>query len=154
MNDGNYLMAFASDFGLDVRNRSFAVLNDKIEKYGIVLSSEDINSLSVAVSQALNDSDRFEFKESAAVKIAEKFASSSFIDKRNFVKMISELTESFYMFRNEIGYDVSDNDIIDTMFMYFERRCGGSIELMMNSYFEKIVNDEPIDDREENVTDD
>lgn len=127
-------------------SRELASLNEKTARYGISITQEEAKQLAESNKFSLAEHSRFEFGKSAVIKIAERFAESTFVHKREFTVLVAELTDHFYLFKNEVGDKVGDDDIIDIMFEYFDKRCGGSTELLMNRYFDSIVNFEKIED--------
>ena len=78
----------------------------------------------------LRDQKRVEFGDSAINKIIEKFMQSTYISQSNYADTIAALIEVFYEVKEESGDILTDEEVVDAMFDFFEGESGGNIELM------------------------
>ncbi|MTI65359.1 MAG: hypothetical protein FH753_02025 [Firmicutes bacterium] len=104
--------------------------NEKIKKYGLLLTVEDVNKIMETRNRALQSYGRIELEIRVTKMMIEKFSDSSYIDNENFVFILNELQDVFYYFKNETEDKISDNKLIDILKEYFENSCEGSIELL------------------------
>lgn len=127
-------------------------LVEKAASHGLILTEEDTESLLAENRVLLHRSHRLAFGMNAAVMLAEKFSRSTYITKRDFLNVVTELTEFFYEMKNETQDSIGDDELIDELFDAFEHRCGGSVELTMSRMENQIlrgVTDEPIGEETE-----
>lgn len=102
--------------------------NEKSSEYGLSLTENQAKELSVCRNETLVDEKRIEFKESAVLKIIDKFCESSFIVQSEYAQTLAELIEIFYENKNESEDSLTDDELIDVMFRLFENTSRGSIE--------------------------
>lgn len=112
--------------------------NVKSAEYGLMLSEQDAQMILTADNDALSEQDRICFGESLAPKIIEKFMQSSYIAPSEYAETIAELIDIFYEVKEE-SYDLlTDEDIIDVMYNFFENESGGSLEVLRNRDMEEL----------------
>ena len=120
--------------------------------HGLVLTEQDTEYLLAENRALLRRSHRLAFGKNAAVMLAEKFSRSAYITKRDFLNVVTELTEFFYEMKNETQDSIGDDELIDELFDEFEHRCGGSVELTMSRMENRLLRgetDEPIGEETE-----
>ena len=81
---------------------------------------------------AINNQDRIEFGESATTKLIDKFMKSSYISQKDYADTIAALLDIFYEAKEESEDYLTDDEVIDIMFNFFENVSQGSIELLQN----------------------
>ncbi|MTI71828.1 MAG: hypothetical protein FH751_16385 [Firmicutes bacterium] len=104
--------------------------NEKIKKYGLLLTVEDVNKIMETRNRALQSYGRIELEIKVTKMMIEEFSDSCYIDNENFVFILNELQDIFYYFKNETEDKISDIKLIDILKEYFENSCEGSIELL------------------------
>ncbi|MGN0612759.1 MAG: DUF6323 family protein [Porcipelethomonas sp.] len=104
--------------------------NEKSMKYGLVLSDSDAGMLVQAGREAIEAYDRIEFGSSVTVKIIEKFMHSSYICQEGYAEIIAGLTDIFYDVKEESMDMLTDEEVINIMYDFFEHESGGDIELL------------------------
>jgi len=108
-------------------------------KFGLSLSRDDAIKLVETRKHALKTSGRIEFGGGAIDKIIRAFCDSPYISTHNYVETIHELTEMFYLFKNETIDLLSDDELIDLMKNRFDGVCQGSLELLEGRELYKIA---------------
>lgn len=104
--------------------------NEEAQKYNLCLSQKEAEMVAKTESEAIKAQERIEIGESAAARIADKFMQSTFVSKENYADTLCVLTELFYTVKNESLDVLSDEEVIDVMFEYYEKYSCGSIELL------------------------
>lgn len=146
MADNNMLTPFNFFSGGELtqaQNREFCrkllELNDNTIQKGLVLSETDARELIETRNKSLSDNSRVEIGIGIVPKIIERFSQSAFIHQSNYSETLNELVDIFYYIKTESKDKISDNDLIDLMWDYFENRCFGSIELMAGRELEILL---------------
>lgn len=124
----------------------------KAASHGLILTEQDTEYLLAENRVLLHRSHRLAFGKNAAVTLAEKFSQSAYISKRDFLDVVTELTEFFYEMKNETQESIGDDELIDELFDEFEHRCGGSVELTMSRMENRLLRggtDEPMGEETE-----
>lgn len=119
--------------------RQLMELNETTIQKGLVLSEPEIRELLDTRNKSLMDNSRIELGIGVLPKIIDKFSDSSFIYQSNYAETINELVEIFYYIKTESYDKISDNDLIDIMWDFFENKCYGSIELMTGRELEILL---------------
>lgn len=114
-------------------------LNDSTIEKGLRLSETDAKELVDTRNQSLVNNNRIEVGIGVLPKLIEKFSNSTFIYQSNYAETLNELLEIFYYIKTEAFDKVSDNELIDLIWDYFENRCFGSIELMTGRELEILL---------------
>jgi hypothetical protein len=107
--------------------------------YGLMLLPSEAVELVQARDEALARSGRIEFGGGMLKKLIEKFCSSPYLNRQDYLETLGELTEIFYYFKNESLDGISDDELISLMKECFDSRCGGSIELLQGREMERIA---------------
>lgn len=69
------------------------------------------------------------------------FCTSPYIHQHNYVEVLNELIDIFYFCKNEIEELMSDQELISQMKEYFDKSCGGSLELLKNRELMILIRD-------------
>ena len=104
--------------------------NQATEKFGLVLSEEDARLILGERKEALREQRRVEFGEGIAAKIIYEFCDSDFIDQNNYVDIIVRLQEIFYLFKNEMMDEITDDELLHFMREQFEEICFGDLDYL------------------------
>lgn len=106
--------------------------NSKSAEYGLTLSEQEAEMILRADINALSEQERINFGRSIAPRMIEKFMQSSYIAPSEYAETIAELINIFYEVKEE-SYDIlTDDEIIDVMYSFFEKESGGSLEVLQN----------------------
>lgn len=114
-------------------------LNEVIGQYALQLSEADAKMIAAVDLDSIRDNDRIQFAKSAVLKIIARFSQSSYISQSDFALTIAELTEIFYQVKEESLDGLTDDEVIDVMFHFFEKKSGGDLELLANRDMEALV---------------
>ena len=104
--------------------------NQATEKFGLVLSEEDARLILGERKEALREQRRVEFGEGIVPKIIYEFCDSDFIDQNNYVDIIVRLQEIFYLFKNEMMDEITDDELLHFMREQFEEICFGGLDYL------------------------
>ena len=105
-------------------------LNQKINEYGLVLSSEEVRQMIVNRNQVLHNYGRVELSIEVTKELIENFAVSPYVHKDDYATLLNELHEIFYYLKNETEDKIGDNRMIEMMRELFDEDCGGSLDLL------------------------
>ncbi len=79
---------------------------------------------------SLMEQRRIEFGEGIVPKIIYEFCDSSFIDQNNYVDTVIRLQEIFYLYKNEMQDEITDDELLHLMKEQFEELCFGDLEYL------------------------
>lgn len=113
--------------------------NDKTLRYGLMLSPSDAKELVETRNEELSRYGRMEFGGGMLKKLIEEFCDSPYLSQQEYLNTLSELTETFYYFKNESLDLISDDELIAFMKYCFNNRCNGSIELLQGREMEQMT---------------
>jgi len=105
-------------------------LNRDTEKYGLVLSEQDAMMILKERENSLREQRRIEFGEGIISKIIYEFCDSDFIDQNNYVETIIRLQEIFYLFKNEMEDEITDDELLHLMKEQYELICFGDLDYL------------------------
>lgn len=101
--------------------------NQLTARYGLVLSEQDAELLVEERSHVLREERRVEFGAGILPIIIEQFCDSDFIDQQNYVDTLIRLQEIFYLYKNEMQDEISDEELLHFMREQFEDVCFGDL---------------------------
>lgn len=104
--------------------------NRVTEQYGLSLSEREAELIVEERGGALREQRRVEFGESITPKIIYEFCDSDFMDRNNYVNTIIRLQEIFYLYKNEMLDEISDDELLHFMREQFDRTCYGDLEYL------------------------
>ncbi|MBD5460192.1 MAG: hypothetical protein HDR26_04515 [Lachnospiraceae bacterium] len=104
--------------------------NHYTEKFGLVLSEQDAQLLLKERVTSLQEQKRVEFGEGILPKIIYEFCDSSYIDQNNYVDTLIQLQDIFYLYKNEMLDEISDDELLHFMKEQFEEVCFGDLDYL------------------------
>ncbi len=104
--------------------------NQFTEKYGLSLSSQEAKLIVSERAHTLKAEGRVEFGSGITAQIIEEFCDSSYIDQNNYVDTIIRLQEIFYMYKNEMLDEITDEELLHFMKEQFETICFGDLDYL------------------------
>ena len=113
--------------------------NQVTEKFGLVLSEEDAKLLVNEKSESLKEQKRIEYGESILPKIIYEFCDSDYISQRNYVETIGRLQDIFFLYKNEMMDEISDDELLHFMKEQFETVCYGDLEYLESTCLERYA---------------
>lgn len=104
--------------------------NKVTQQYGLSLSEQDAELILAERGHALRESRRVEFGEGIMSKIIYEFCDSDFVDQNNYVDTLVRLQEIFYLYKNEMQDEISDDELLHFMREQFDQICYGDLEYL------------------------
>lgn len=104
--------------------------NQDTVKYGLTLSEADAQLIVSERGNALKEQKRVEFGAGISVKIIYEFCDSAYIDQNNYVDTIIRLQEIFYLYKNEMQDEITDDELLHFMKEQFETICFGDLDYL------------------------
>ena len=114
-------------------------LNCETREHGLTLTAEEAHSLAEAGTQALADNRRFEFGSSALPMLARTFATSPYVNQREWYETLARLCDIFYRFKSETYERLGDVELTEIMRDAFDGSCHGSLELLEGRELERMA---------------
>ena len=97
---------------------------------GFVLNTQDAELILEERSRALQEQQRIEFGAGIAERIICEFCDSDFINQENYVQTIIRLQEIFYLYKNEMQDEITDDELLHLMKEQFENLCFGDLDYL------------------------
>ena len=94
--------------------------NETTERFGLSLTEQDAKLILAERKNALAEQKRIEFGEGIATKIIYEFCDSEYIYQSNYVETIIRLQEIFYLYKNEMHDEITDDELLHLMKEQFE----------------------------------
>ena len=127
--------------------------NEYTNKYGLILSENQISNLLERRKETLKETGRIEFREGIVDKLIKEFCDSPYINKENYAETLYELIEIFYEYKNETMDLMTDDELISFMKKSFDGICQGDLEYLSGTVIyrmrENLLSGKPIDYIEE-----
>jgi hypothetical protein len=115
--------------------------NEYTSRFGLMLSEQEIGQLIEHRKLTLERYGRIEFGKGILQKIIMEFADSAYMNQQDYMDTLMQLQECFYYFKGEGMEELSDDDLIKIMKLYFEDICQGSVELLQSTMLENYCRD-------------
>lgn len=103
----------------------------------ITLTPKEAYELAAAEASAYNDSGRVFFGESVLPIMISSFSQSSYLPKEQ-AYFFAELAEIFAYMKNETHDNLSDRAVIAKMYVLWEQKSGGSLEMLRSLIEEEL----------------
>lgn len=113
-------------------------LNNITQNRGLNLTEKQAIELIDNRDNALKQLGRIELETGIIADIIYEFYDSSYIDKDNYLELLLELTEVFYLYQQEFDNKLTDEQIIKYMKREFEELASGSIKLLETTCFDNL----------------
>ncbi|MDR2899246.1 MAG: DUF6323 family protein [Clostridiales bacterium] len=104
--------------------------NSFTQQFGLALTPEQAAVLVETRFTSLKNNGRVEFGGGVIDKIIMEFCDSPYISSHNYAETLNELTDMFYLFKNETMDLITDDELIKFMKKSFDGICQGSLELL------------------------
>ena len=101
--------------------------NEMSARYGLALTEQEAELLVSERIQTLRAERRGEFGPGILPRVIEEFCDSDFIDQNNYVDTLIRLQEIFYLYKNEMHDEISDEELLHFMKEQFEEVCFGDL---------------------------
>lgn len=103
------------------------------QQFGLVLTEQEAKLILEERKNNLREQRRIEFGEGIAAKIIYEFCDSDYIDQHNYVDTIIRLQEIFYLYKNEMLDEITDDELLHLMKEQFEIICFGDLDYLENT---------------------
>ena len=104
--------------------------NEETERFGLALTEQDARLILKERNNVLAEQRRAEFGEGIAAKIIYEFCDSDYIDQNHYVDTIIRLQEIFYLYKNEMQDEITDDELLHLMKEQFEQLCFGDLDYL------------------------
>lgn len=108
-------------------------MNQYTERFGLALTEEEAKLIIQKRNDPLKEQRRIEFSDSITPKIIREFCDSDYIDQNNYVETIIRLQEIFYLFKNEMNDEITDDELLHLMKEQYEQLCFGDLDYLENT---------------------
>lgn len=100
---------------------------------GLSLTEEQARQLLQENRQTLQEQQRVEFGPSITEKIIRTFGNSPYLNRDNYAAAISQLQDIFYLYKNEMLDELTDDELLEVMHRQFEEICCGDLDYLANT---------------------
>lgn len=104
--------------------------NQYTQQFGLALSDEDTQLLLAEKNAVLKAQRRVEFGQGILPQIIYAFCDSSFISQGDYVDTLIRLQEIFYLYKNEMQDEITDEELLNFMREQFEAVCYGDLNYL------------------------
>ena len=104
--------------------------NETTKQYGLSLTEQDAKLILEERKNSLAEQKRIEFGEGIATRIIYEFCDSDYIHQSNYVDTIIRLQEIFYLYKNEMQDEITDDELLHLMKEQFENLCFGDLDYL------------------------
>lgn len=104
--------------------------NSYTEQYGLTLKEEEMQLLVQARQSTLKEQRRVEFGQSILPKIIYEFCDSAYLNQNNYAEVLARLQDIFFLYKNEMMDEITDDELLHFMKEQFETVCYGDTEYL------------------------
>lgn len=104
--------------------------NEKSREYGLTLSREEAQLIAAEQGRTLKEQKRMELGGGIAGVIIREFCDSAYLTQEEYAQTVMRLTEIFYLYKNEMEDEITDEELIHFMKEQFETVCCGDLEYL------------------------
>ncbi len=126
MSKGNWLEAVVNQTQIG----KVMETNQYAQKYGLTLSEEEARIIVAERKNTLKEQKRVEFGESILPRLIYEFCDSYYINQDNYADTMVRLQEIFYLYKNEMLDELTDQELIHFMKEQFENVCYGDLDYL------------------------
>lgn len=121
------LLSSMSSVNDEITASNLLDLNGKTKEYGLMLSYKEAAGLAAARREALEKSGRVEIGAGVMEKIIIKFSRSQYLRQEDYADVLDEITQGFYLIKNDMMDRISDDELISFMYGCFEKHKGSML---------------------------
>nr|WP_317283956.1 DUF6323 family protein [uncultured Sellimonas sp.] len=110
--------------------------NQYTEKYGLTLSEKEAEILLEEKNHVLKEERRIEFGKSILSQIIYEFCDSSFLSQESYLETLIRLQEIFFLYKNEMQDELTDDELLHFMKEQFENVCYGDLDYLETTCLE------------------
>ena len=113
--------------------------NKTTEKYGLSLTREEAGIILKEQERILKEQRRIDLNGGAPEKIILEFCDSDFINQENYAETVIRLEEIFYLYKNEMQDELTDDELLHLMREQFDELCFGDLDYLEGTCLEKFA---------------
>ena len=99
--------------------------NQVTQRFGLSLTEDDVRLITEARQSTLREARRVELGDSITPKIIYEFCDSAYLCQGNYRDTIIRLQEIFFLYKNEMQDEITDDELLHFMKEQFETVCYG-----------------------------
>lgn len=99
--------------------------NQDTERFGLVLSEREAELLIAERGEVLKKERRVEFGQGILPKMIDAFCDSAYITQDGYCDTLVRLQEIFFLYKNEMMDEITDDELLEFMREQFEKVCRG-----------------------------
>lgn len=119
--------------------REIMKTNEYTAKYGLTLTGQDAELLAKERINALKEQKRVEFGQGIMQKLIFEFCDSAYISQSSYREILVKLQDIFYLFKNEMMDEITDDELIHFMREQFETVCFGDLDYLAGTVLENFA---------------
>ncbi|MDY2593390.1 MAG: DUF6323 family protein, partial [Oliverpabstia sp.] len=105
-------------------------VNQKTAQYGLELTEADAKTLTETRNSELRKQQRIEFGEGILPKLIDAFCDSPYMDQGTYVETLIRLQEIFFLYKNEMLDEISDDELLQFMREQYDEICFGDLDYL------------------------
>lgn len=105
-------------------------INALTEPFGLTLSQTDAELILAERSLALQEQKRIELGTGILPDLIREFCDSAYLTQDNYVSTLIRLQEIFFLYKNEMMDEISDDELLHFMKEQFETICCGDLDYL------------------------
>lgn len=104
--------------------------NQDTEKFGLALSEKEARLLVAERGEVLKKERRVEFGAGILPKLIDTFCDSAYITQDSYCDTLVRLQEIFFLYKNEMLDEITDDELLEFMKEQFEGVCYGDLDYL------------------------
>ncbi len=104
--------------------------NRDTEKFGLALSEKEAQLLVAERGEVLRKERRVEFGQGILPKIIDTFCDSAYITQDSYCDTLIRLQEIFFLYKNEMLDEITDDELLEFMREQFDGVCCGELDYL------------------------
>ena len=104
--------------------------NQVTQRFGLSLTEDDVRLITEARQSTLREARRVELGDSITPKIIYEFCDSAYLCQGNYRDTIIRLQEIFFLYKNEMQDEITDDELLHFMKEQFETVCYGDLDYL------------------------
>lgn len=104
--------------------------NQDTERFGLVLSEKEAELLIAERGEVLKKERRVEFGQGVLPKIIDAFCDSAYITQDDYCDTLVRLQEIFFLYKNEMMDEITDDELLEFMREQFDGVCYGDLDYL------------------------
>lgn len=117
---------------MEKQNQMTAILqtNEYSARFGLELTQQDAQLLTAERKNSLQEQRRVEFGSGILPKIIYTFMDSPYISQSEYVQTLVKLQDLFFLYKNEMTDEITDDELLHFMKEQFDTVCCGDTDYL------------------------